>query len=167
MQGSMLPSHVLTDTWCAGAAYCLQVEPWSLQWPEGTSGRRDFTVTLVAAPEHGVLTGRLSNPSGEAVVHPSAAAVEVVVQSPVVSFTTNLVSIRGSLGAARQVSCTCLLACTHACAAALPASSSHAKAPTAHIAATPLQVLVPASSRALADPCWRDAVVACRATTGV
>lgn len=70
----------------------LQVKPSIVHWPEGAAGRRDFTVTLSAAPEQGVLTAWLSSPTGGAVLHPAAAAVQVAVDSPVVSFTTNLVS---------------------------------------------------------------------------
>jgi hypothetical protein len=75
----------------------LQVEPGGVYWPEGAFGWQNFTLMLLAAPEHGVLTARLSNPSGGAVLHPASAAAEVVVQHPTVSFTTNLVRPHGKL----------------------------------------------------------------------
>jgi hypothetical protein len=46
---------------------------------------------LLSAPEDSVLTARLVNPSGGAVLHPTAAAVQATVQSPVVAFQTNVV----------------------------------------------------------------------------
>lgn len=70
----------------------LQVDPAALFWPEGSQGRRDFSVSLLAAPDKGVLTARLVHPTGGAVLHPSEAVVQALVDSPVVSFTTNLVS---------------------------------------------------------------------------
>jgi hypothetical protein len=60
-------------------------------WPEGSAGRRDFTLTLLAAPSHSILSASLANPSARAVLQPLAAVANIMVDSPVVSFTTNLV----------------------------------------------------------------------------
>jgi hypothetical protein len=69
----------------------LQVDPEALYWPEGAQGRQDFTVTLQAAPRGSLLRARLHHATGGAVLSPAAAAVDIAVQSPVISFTSNLV----------------------------------------------------------------------------
>lgn len=68
-------------------------------WPEGSAGRRDFTLTLLTAPSHSILSASLANPSARAVLQPLAAVANILVDSPVVSITTNLV---------RNRHCTCL-----------------------------------------------------------
>jgi hypothetical protein len=69
----------------------LQIDPEVLYWPEGAEGRRDFTLSLQAAPRGSLLRGSLQHATGGAVLSPAAAAVDIAVQSPVISFMSNLV----------------------------------------------------------------------------
>lgn len=77
------------DVLC-GCLACVQVLRDSLTWPPGTSGVLSFWLSLQAAPASGRLLLRLVQPAG-ALLDPAAVLTEVVVQSPVVGFGTDLV----------------------------------------------------------------------------